>query len=41
VFWPLQDIANIFFCNTGGRGENILRNIVGNKEGLGGRIIAQ
>jgi len=25
-----------FYCNKGGRGENILRNIVGNKGGLGG-----
>jgi len=26
----------IFYCNKGGRGENILRNIVGNKGRLGG-----
>jgi len=26
----------IVYCNKGGRGENILRNIVGNKGGLGG-----
>jgi len=35
----LQDIANIFYCscsNKGGRGGCILRNIVGNKGGLGG-----
>ena len=35
--WPLQDIANILLQYKGGRGENILRNIVGNKGGLGGR----
>jgi len=29
-------ILAIFYCNKGGRGENILRNIVGNKGGLGG-----
>jgi len=29
-------ILPIFYCNKGGRGENILRNIVGNKGGLGG-----
>jgi len=36
--WPLQDILPIFYCNKGGRGENIniLHNIVGNKGGLGG-----
>jgi len=36
--YKIQDIANIFYCNKGGRGENILRNIVGdkNKGGLGG-----
>jgi len=28
---------SIFYCNKGGRGESILRNIVGNKGGLGGR----
>jgi len=30
-------ILPIFYCNKRGRGENILRNIVGNKGGLGGR----
>jgi len=29
-------ILPIFYCNKGGRGENLLRNIVGNKGGLGG-----
>jgi len=29
-------ILPIFYCNKGDRGENILRNIVGNKGGLGG-----
>jgi len=29
-------ILPIFYCNKGGRGENILRNIVGKKGGLGG-----
>jgi len=29
-------ILPIFYCNKGSRGENILRNIVGNKGGLGG-----
>jgi len=29
-------ILPIFYCNKGGRGKNILRNIVGNKGGLGG-----
>jgi len=38
--WPsltlTPDILPIFYCNKGGRGENILRNIVGNKGWLGG-----
>jgi len=29
-------IFPIFYCNEGGHGENILRNIVGNNGGLGG-----
>jgi len=29
-------ILPIFYCNKGGRGGNILRNILGNKGGLGG-----
>jgi len=34
----LTKILPIFYyCNKGGRGGNILRNIVGNKGGLGGR----
>jgi len=32
---PLQDIANILLQYKGDRGGNILRNIVGNKGGLG------
>jgi len=32
----LYKILSIFYCNKGGCGENILRNIVGNKGGLGG-----
>jgi len=38
--WPLQDIANILlFCNKVGRGENILRNVVGNKGGAGRGVL--
>ena len=33
---PYKIYMPIFYCNKGGRGGNILRNIVGNKGGLGG-----
>jgi len=40
VVWPLltsyYKILPIFYCKKEGCGENILRNIVGNKGGLGG-----
>ena len=33
---PHKILPIFLLCNKGGRGENILRNIVGNKGGLGG-----
>jgi len=35
-FGPYKILPILFYCNKGGRRENLLRNIVGNKGGLGG-----
>ena len=36
LFGPYKILPIFYYCNKGGRGENILRNILGHKGGLGG-----